>query len=308
MFDFTFATRTADLPANRERLRWAAMSEVIGSKRMRSQLEQVKYGIRYLLARHSRNEFLQRVSNSEFGRSLFESNPTNFYVPLRSYLDNRFTTKERFDVCLKDVQTATAKFGEIHASALLHGSNISLFEVGTFRVDLQMNRVSQHEGFWAVSIKDDTNQSIANLSFDFLDTSTILIASIQGIKDSSRNILQLNKQLTKDAFGLRPSNLLIATIQSLCQAWDISNLIGIDPKNQVKRKINTEKQGFKFDYIGFWNELGATKNFSGYWTLNNKTPIKQIDEVPSHKRNQYRKRNALLELISANSLHLFQET
>ena len=306
MSDATFENPTVDLPAKREHLRWAAMSEVIGNKRMSSQLEQVKYGIRYFLARQSRTAFLQSVSNSEFGRSLFESNPTNFYVPLRSYLDNRFTTKERFDVCLKDVQTAKALFGEVHASALLRGSNINLFEVGTFRVVLQMNRVSQHEGFWAVSIKDDTNQSIANLSFGFLDASTILIASIQGIKDPSRNILVLNKQLTKDAFGLRPSNLLIATIQSLCQAWNIPNLIGIDPKNQVKRKINTEKQGFKFDYIALWNELGAKKNFSGYWTLNNKTPIKQLAEVPSNKRNQYRKRNALLELISANSLHLFQ--
>jgi len=73
---------------------------------MGSQLEKVKYGIRYFLSRDTRTQFLTRVSKSEFGRSLFEQNPSNFYVPLRSYLDSRFTVKERFDACLQDVESA----------------------------------------------------------------------------------------------------------------------------------------------------------------------------------------------------------
>ena len=97
------------------------------------------------------------------------------------------------------------------------------------------------------------------------------------------------KTLTKDSFGFRPQNLLIATLQSLCQVWNIENLIGIDPKHQVKRRINTERQGFKFDYIGFWTELGASKNFSGYWNLSKETPIRNLSDIPSHKRSQYKK-------------------
>ncbi len=124
------------------------------------------------------------------------------------------------------------------------GSNENLNEsnptnfllIGNFSVDLQMNRVSRHEGFWALSVKDEFDKPICNLSFGFIDASTILIASVQGIKDSSRNILELNKKLTKDSFGFRPQNLLIATIQSLCTVWNIENLIGIDPKHQVKKR------------------------------------------------------------------------
>jgi uncharacterized protein VirK/YbjX len=58
--------------------------------------------------------------------------------------------------------------------------------------------------------------------------------------------------------------------------------------------------------MGFWTELGASKNFSGYWTLSNKAPIKEIADVPSHKRSQYRKRNQLLESLAINTFVLFK--
>lgn len=286
-------------------LSWAPMSQVIGEKRMGSQLEKMKYGLRYFFSRASRSHFLKRVSTSEFGRALFEKNPSNFYVPLRSYLDNRFTVKERFDACLQDVETAKLKFGERHAAHLLAGNSLPLLTLGQFSVHLQMNRVSQHEGFWALALKDSNNLSIANLSFGFLNANAILIASIQGIKDPHRNILELNKAATKEALGLRPQNLLMASMQALCHAWHIDNLIGIDPKNQVKRKANSHRQGFKFDYAGFWTELGAQKNFSGYWTLPTTVPHRLLAEVPSHKRSQYRKRNDLLDQLRLNTAELF---
>jgi uncharacterized protein VirK/YbjX len=308
MIDETSTTNREKTSNAQDNLRWAPMREVIGEKRMGNQLEKLKYGVRYFLSRDSRTKFLHKVSDTHFGRTLFESNPTNFYVPLRSYLDSRFTVKDRFDVCLKDIETAQLKFGDSHSNNLLKGGKITLAFVGQFTVELLMNRVSQHEGFWAISIKDSTGKAISNLSFGFLNSETILIASVQGIKDPSRNILELNKQLTKQAFGLRPQNLLVATIQTLCSAWEIKNLLGIDPKDQVKRRINTERQGFKFDYLGFWTELGGIKNFSGYWNLTHKAPIKEMADVPSHKRSQYRKRNQLIDLISENSTGLFRVT
>jgi len=162
-------------------------------------------------------------------------------------------------------------------------------------------------GFWALSIKDEQQLPIANLSFGFLNPNAILIASVQGIKDDQRNILELNKRVTKESFGIRPQNLLVACMQALCQAWQIQNLIGIDPKNQVKRKINTARQGFRFDYVGFWTELGASKNFSGYWTLPTALPMRNLDEIPSHKRSQYRKRNDLLNQLLVNTTQFSQK-
>lgn len=306
MLIITTTAKSANSATAHNELLWAPMAAVIGEKRMNNTLDKFKYGVRYLFSRNLRNKFLLELRKSHFGQSIFKTYPANFYVPLRSYLDNRFSVKERFEVCLKDIEAAETKFGKHYCNQLLHGGSVTLLKIDNFSVDLQMNRMSQHEGFWAITIKDKAGKPISNLTFGFLDCKTILIASIQGAKDSNRNILELNRFITKQAFGLRPQNLLVATMQSLCQAWNVENLIGIDPRNQVKRRINTAKQGFKFDYTAFWNELGATKNFSGYWTLNNKTPTKQLAEVPSNKRNQYRKRNALLELISANSLHLFQ--
>jgi len=284
---------------------WASMSDVIGQQRMRSRLDQFKYLIRYSLTHRIREKFLSRVSDIHLGRSLFTANPNNFYVPLRSYLDKRFTVKERFDACLVDIETAKTKFGIQISERLLSGESIKLLDVGHFSLHLQLNRVSQFEGFWAVTVKDELALPISNLSFGFLNNKTILIASVQGMKSPNGNILEQNKRLTKDAFGLRPPNLLVAAMQSLCQAWQVDQLLGIDPKNQVKRKFRSEKQGFKFDYSQFWSEIGARKNFSGYWTLAVDTAFRNLHDIPSHKRSQYKKRNALLEQMNLNVSDIF---
>jgi len=287
-------------------LSWSPMAEVIGVSRMAKPLDKLKYLIRLSVSKNLRNHFLRQISQHNFGRTLFTSNPNNFYVPLRSYLDNRFSMKERFEACITDIETAKVKFGVQISENLILGSNIKLFDVGQFSLHLHLNRVSQFEGFWALSIKDEFGISISNLSFGFLDQKTVLIASVQGIKSSSRNVLALNKQLTKDVFGLRPPNLLIASIQSLCQIWQIENLLGIDPKNQVKRKVRSEKQGFIFNYSQFWNELGGFKNFSGYWNLSNKPPTWHRRDIPCHKRSQYKKRNLLIERMTLSSTEIFQ--
>ena len=204
-------------------LRWAPMVEVIGNKRMNNPLDKFKYGVRYLFSRNLRNRFLLELSKSHFGQSIFKTYPANFYVPLRSYLDNRFSVKERFENCLKDIETAETKFGKSSSTQLLLGGSIRILKIDNFSVDLQLNRMSQHEGFWAITIKDKFEKPITNLTFGFLDSKTILIASVQGAKDSNRNILELNKFLTKEAFGLRPQNLLVAIMATL----DISRICGV---------------------------------------------------------------------------------
>jgi uncharacterized protein VirK/YbjX len=60
--------------------------------------------------------------------------------------------------------------------------------------------------------------------------------------------------------------------------------------------------------MGFWTELGASKNFSGYWNLSKETPIRNLSDIPSHKRSQYKKRNALLEQMSLNTQEIFLHT
>ena len=154
-----------------DKLSWASMSEVIGEKRMGNQLEKLKYGVRYYLSRDVRAKFLLKVANSHFGRTIFESSPTNFYVPLRSYLDNRFTVRERFDACIKDVEAAKSKFGELHSAHLLLGGSITLMRIGNFSVDLQMNRVSRHEG----SIVSATVRMSESIIDRFLSKQTVYL-------------------------------------------------------------------------------------------------------------------------------------
>ncbi|NBS75419.1 MAG: DUF535 domain-containing protein, partial [Betaproteobacteria bacterium] len=48
--------------------------------------------------------------------------------------------------------------------------------------------------------------------------------------------------------------------------------------------------------------------FSGYWNLSSETPIRNLSDIPSHKRSQYKKRNALVEQMNLNTQEIFHHT
>ena len=174
-----------------------------------------------------------------------------------------------------------------------------------YAIYLELNTVCLWEGFWALSIKDLSNKTIYNLSFAFLSNNTILIGSVQGIKVIDNNEYEQQRAVTKLTFGLRPPNLLITTLQTLCKPWGIVNLLGINPKFIGTKKYFRFANEFKFGYDNFWKELEGIETTQRYWQIPSLIPIKDLDQVSSNKRSKYRSRNLLLYRLHANCLELF---
>jgi len=140
---------------------------------------------------------------------------------------------------------------------MVHGHQILLSEQAHCAVDLELNRISFHEGFWALSLKDSRGEPLFKMSFSFLSHNTVLIAFVQGARGDTGSNLESIQVITKHDHGLRPHHLLLNIFQMVCAGWGIKNLRGVDPAHQVKKHRNTDKQGFTFDYREFWTELGA---------------------------------------------------
>jgi uncharacterized protein VirK/YbjX len=243
--------------------------------------------------------FLGYLSRNGLWRSLFVLNQRCFYVPFRLYLDRRWSQKQRFTQCATDLQVAQAKFGLTNARQLVEGHRIRLSEQAHCSVDLELNRVSFHEGFWALSLKDSHDKPLFNISFGFLSHNTVLIASVQGVRGNTGCNLEAIQSITKQNHGLRPPHLLMNIFQMVCAGWGITDVRGIDPEHQVKKRRNTNKQGFTFDYREFWTELGATQLLDDDWLLPSQAPRRAVDDIPSRKRALYRKRYAWLDDVAA---------
>lgn len=282
-----------------DKLLWPAMSEVIGVLRAGRFLDRLKYQCRLLQASAARKIFLGFLSRNALWRSLFVLHQRCFYVPFRLYLDRRWSQKKRFSQCATDLQMAEAKFGLANALKLIQGHQIRLSERAHCAVDLELNRVSFHEGFWALSLKDSQGQALFNMSFGFLSQSTVLIASVQGVRGDPGRNLEAIQSITKQSHGLRPHHLLLNIFQVACAEWGITKIRGIDPEHQVKKRRNTNKQGFKFDYRDFWAELGAVQLGDEDWLLPNQPQRRAVGAIPSRKRVLYRKRYAWLDDVAA---------
>ena len=279
-------------------LTWPSMADVIGVLRASQFVNQLKYKCRMLQASVARQNFLHYLSANAVWHSLFNLNQRCYYVPFRLYLDRRWSQKMRFEQCATDLHVAQTKFGLTLAQQLVDGQRVRLSEQASFSVDLGLNRISFHEGFWSLSLKDSQGQALLNMSFGFLSHHSVLIASVQGVRGDTGCNLEAIQSITKQNHGLRPHHLLLNIFQLACADWGITEIHGIDPEHQVKKRRNADKQGFTFDYREFWTELGAVQLDDQNWLLPSQPQRRAAEDIPARKRALYRKRYAFLDELA----------
>jgi len=277
---------------------WPRMQDVIGHERAHRFGEGVKYGMRLLVSRPSRNEFMGQLTELQEWHALFQREPAHYFIPLRSYLDRRWGVHQRFAACAQDLATAHATFEARRCARLRLGEELLLCGTADFSVHLRKNQVCTHEGFWALTLSDAQGQALFNLSFGFLNCSEVLIASIQGLRKDSTDAQDSIRTLTKRAHGLRPAALLLDVFQLLCRHWRIRRTLAIDPDHQIKQHKRSGGKGFTFDYRGLWSDAGATLRADGYWLLPERLRERPASEIPSHKRSMYARRYALREALA----------
>lgn len=126
------------------------------------------------------------------------------------------------------------------------------------------------------------------------------VGAVQGIhagvpEDES---LAIFKTLTKDFFGLRPRSLLLEALKVVVSKFGVNKILGVSEKNRHHRHAyfgNNQTTVFKNNYNIFWEEHGGELiNDIGFYEILALPAIKDLSEVASKKRGQYRRRNELL--------------
>jgi uncharacterized protein VirK/YbjX len=275
------------------------MTSVISAARLASPRERIKYKWRMLRSEPFRAAFLEQLNRQPEWCRLFERQPRYFHVPLSRFLDRRWPTQHRFERCATDLQLAAQKFGTRARAILALGQEVRVCNHSFFSVDLCLNRTNPQEGYWALTLKDENERPVFNLSFGFLSDDTVLIASVQGAPGAGGERLEAIQSLTKHAHGLRPPHLLITIFQEACKYWGVSELRGIDPVHHIKGRWNQRTKRLRFDYRALWQEVGAVQSPEGHWLLPNTARRRDAEAIPSRKRSQYRRRYAFMDALAA---------
>ncbi len=163
---------------------------------------------------------------------------------------------------------------------------------------LQPGRALGREGELELHLTLD-GVSAVRASFSILPGSALLqrqdgpvmvIGNLQGAAGGRDLIRQLSGAIEKT----RPSHLLLNALQGLAQGWGLAGLAGVSTQGHVYAGYASLRKRVGICYDDLWQELGASERVSAtHWALPMQWHEKSLEDVPSKKRSELRRRNTL---------------
>jgi uncharacterized protein VirK/YbjX len=162
----------------------------------------------------------------------------------------------------------------------------------------------QREGDLLLELRDPFGTKLYALTFSFEATPSgpgVFIGALQGqLVD-----VDLARHLTKLSLGVRPVNLMLFVLQTLAQQWGAQHIRATGRERHIHAGSDKAKR-VHFDYDAFWQTIGGTPDGDGFFQLPLVPQRRSLEDIPSNKRSQYRRRYAWLDSLAAdiqNYLH-----
>ncbi|WP_434715356.1 VirK/YbjX family protein [Paraburkholderia sp. A3RO-2L] len=115
----------------------------------------------------------------------------------------------------------------------------------------------------------------------------VLIGGLQGPAGADRERV---REATRACHGLRPKAAVMEAIGEFCSLARVDVLAGVTKKTHVSAATDVQ---FSADYDGFWRELGGVE-VDGRFVLPLRPYHRDINEVPSKRRAEFRRRQTLI--------------
>lgn len=168
-------------------------------------------------------------------------------------------------------------------------------------IKLSMSRF-EREGEATLTIHGDKGR-LASLTFSIVryqEKQTLFIGGLQGAsRNTSHTVI---KEATKACHGLFPKRLLVEMLQLINGDIKAQQIIAVGDKSHVfqSARYRSSKQNVFFaHYDEFWASVEGLPMAGGLYALPQRITRKSIDDLPSKKRAEYRRRYALLEDMRA---------
>jgi uncharacterized protein VirK/YbjX len=116
------------------------------------------------------------------------------------------------------------------------------------------------------------------------------------------------RKLTKRFFGYRPKNIMLYVVRLVARELNLRKIYAVsDYGSYVNQRIHAKRK-LKNSLDDFWHELeGQVCQDKRFFILPPCERRKTLEEVVSHKRNQYRKRFAMLDEFEAEIVQILKE-
>lgn len=126
----------------------------------------------------------------------------------------------------------------------------------------------------------------------------LLVGGVQGShSENSREDIRLATQVFH---GLRPKHLLIHLLRQIASCWEVSGILAVsDAAHCLTRKRYRGRIQIVSSYDELWRDVGGELREDGFYVLPLRHARRPLEEVPTRKRAQYRRRYELMDCVDA---------
>lgn len=220
----------------------------------------------------------------------------------RPFYDKRLSRVDKFKLLKNCYESLVLKFKDDALLKLISNEGMTACEFSTknnetYQVILSSDIQYSREGFFTLVLFDKLGKIMTiAFSIDFSkDSPRLLIGSLQATPHDGLNRIRV---ATNEMFGLQPRMFLIYLIKLFSKNLGVKKIEAISDKNHVYNSLRYRRRlKNKFhSYDAFWGEVGQASD-NGNFNIDVEIRRKALEEYPSKKRSEYRKRFALLDDI-----------
>lgn len=224
----------------------------------------------------------------------------------RPYLSNKMSRRENVRILMYHYEKVTTFLGKERFLAHLSPSGIRLAYITgkndeLFRLSMKSTHKLDREGELSVILSDSRGTMLAEITLTFcqrFEEDCLIIGGLQG--PNTPDALTVIRHATKQLHGIFPKKVVLEAVLLIGQFFQVKRAYAVTNSNHVYQSLrytNRQKQ-IVADYDAFWEASGGTRTRDNYYQLPPVLKRKNLEDVPSKKRSEYRKRFELLDEVN----------
>lgn len=268
---------------------------------------------RCLLHPQRMNRLEKFFAQSELLSKVANGYPFVYEQATRAFFYHRSTFEERARLIEENMEFLSARFNDDFMLKLYGDKKIELWRMNLDESLGEMNLVlcaesgQRKEGLAAVMFNLPGEVPVYQILFWIARDEMInrdgqwamWIGAMQGPNvDDAKEII---KRITKKCHAYRTKNLILYVAQSVARTFGVKKIFAVTNEGYYANNHLRRDRKLKTSFSDFWQEVGGIQTVDArFFELPLIETRKSVEEIPSHKRAQYRRRFALLDDLDAS--------
>ena len=221
-------------------------------------------------------------------------------APQRLFYDWRYGYEQRLQSICDHYRFVMERLPAGLAQRLLQLQAVPVFDYTgkggqDYQLRLRIDHQMEKEGSLTLELVCQ-DQAVLRCTWHLAEVNGAWVLRVGGLQSTNTDTQQQIRQTTKDFHGIQPRILMLQALKALAQALGLARIEAVPTAWHVYSSRRYRKN-IAADYDQLWAFLGFERMPDGAFVTDTVLAIKDLEDCPSHKRSEYRRRNdCLLQL------------